>query len=94
VYKTNCRLWTVEASSTFERISMEPQPDRPVLGAGLRDQPLVTPQHPGVGVYLPKLPNVVRPVGQPVSRVDWFRRAPGGGTLFVKPTQDDESNPA
>jgi hypothetical protein len=24
-----------------------------------------------------------RPVGQPVSQVDWFRSAPNGGTVFV-----------
>lgn len=24
-------------------------------------------------------------------RVDWFRREPGGGTVFVKPAKDEET---
>jgi hypothetical protein len=29
-------------------------------------------------------------VGQPVSPVDFFRRMPGGGTVFVKPAAEAE----
>lgn len=31
----------------------------------------------------PSAPNQRTSVGEPVSRVDWFRSAPNGGTVFV-----------
>lgn len=30
---------------------------------------------------IPPLPEFLRPQGEPVSSVDWFRRAPNGGTV-------------
>jgi hypothetical protein len=30
----------------------------------------------------------IAPTKRCVTRVDWFRRDPGGGTIFVKPTED------
>jgi hypothetical protein len=64
------------------------QPDRPVLN---QRGELGTPQRPGVDPHAPVLPPGTRPVGQPVSPVDWFRRMPGGGasTAFVRPATDD-----
>lgn len=32
---------------------------------------------------VPPGPDQRRPVGEPVSRVDWFRDAPTGGTVFA-----------
>ncbi len=29
-----------------------------------------------------------RPAAQPISRVDYFRREPTGGTVFVKPVEE------
>ncbi|SDG23858.1 hypothetical protein SAMN05216553_106329 [Lentzea fradiae] len=38
----------------------------------------------GAGVPVPHLPAGVGPViGQPVTSVDWFRRMPNGGTVFL-----------
>lgn len=48
-----------------------------------------TPSGPGADPRAPWLPAVPRPVGQPISPVDWFRRMPGGGTVFVRPVQDE-----
>jgi hypothetical protein len=31
-------------------------------------------------------------VGQPVNPVDWFRRMPGGGTVFVKPSASEQQD--
>jgi hypothetical protein len=46
-------------------------------GGSVVGLPQPAPQSPGgVGPI---------PIGQPVSPVDWFRRMPGGGTVFVKP---------
>jgi hypothetical protein len=59
------------------------QPDRRVVGDHSRGVP---PQQP-VGVPAPQFPG---PVGQPVNPVDFFRRMPGGGTVFVKPVPEAE----
>jgi hypothetical protein len=47
----------------------------------------VPPQQPVVGVPTPQFPAGVGHVGQPVSPVDFFRRMPGGGTVYVKATE-------
>ena len=33
---------------------------------------------------VPQMPDQRHPVGEPVSRVDWFRDAPTGGTVFAR----------
>jgi hypothetical protein len=40
-----------------------------------------SPNAPVPGV--PSVPEQRVPAGDPVSRVDWFRSAPNGGTVFV-----------
>lgn len=56
------------------------------------NQPLRRPQSTQTtGAHIPHLPTGVGPVvGQPVSHVDWFRRMPTGGTVYVKPTQGQQ----
>ncbi|SDL32984.1 hypothetical protein SAMN04488074_110151 [Lentzea albidocapillata subsp. violacea] len=58
------------------------------------NQPLGRPQIPlGAGVPVPHLPTGVGPVlGQPVTPVDWFRRMPNGGTVFLKPADAAEND--
>lgn len=52
------------------------------------NQPLRLPQSPQPGVPVPHLPTGVGPViGQPVTPVDWFRRMPNGGTVFLRPAE-------
>lgn len=53
------------------------------------NQPQRLPQSPqGAGVPVPHLPSGVGPViGQPVTSVDWFRRMPTGGTVYLKPAE-------
>jgi hypothetical protein len=42
----------------------------------MRRQPLADNRFPDTGI--------VPPIGQPVHRVDFFRRMPGGGTAYRK----------
>jgi hypothetical protein len=63
------------------------QPDRRVVGNPSHGVP---PQQPGVGVPAPQFPAGVGQVGQPVNPVDFFRRMPGGGTVFVKPAPEQD----
>ena len=51
---------------------------------------MTAPQQPTpVGQPVPAKPV---PVGQPVNPVDFFRRMPGGGTVYVKPAVLAEPN--
>lgn len=54
------------------------QPQRKV-GTSSRGESMGAPTQPA-----PQFP-AGGPVGQPVNPVDFFRRMPGGGTVFVKP---------
>lgn len=56
------------------------------------NQPFRRPQTPqNAGVPVSHLPNGVGPViGQPVTSVDWFRRMPTGGTIYVIPSEDQQ----
>ena len=58
------------------------------------NQPQRLPQSPfGAGVPVPHLPTGAGPViGQPVTPVDWFRRMPNGGTVFLKPTEVEQND--
>jgi len=59
------------------------------------NQPLRRPSSPhGAGVPVPHLPTGVGPViGQPVTPVDWFKRMPnGGGTVFLRPAQVEQTD--
>ncbi|MGI5502503.1 hypothetical protein [Lentzea sp. CA-135723] len=48
------------------------------------------PQNAGVPVVHPN--TVVGPaIGQPVAPVQWFRRMPTGGTVYVKPVEGQQS---
>lgn len=48
------------------------------------------PQHSGMPVVRPA--SGVGPVtGQPVAPVQWFRRMPTGGTVYVKPVEGQQS---
>lgn len=51
------------------------------------NQPLRRPQSSQTAsAPAPHLPTGAGPVvGQPVNHVDWFRRMPTGGTVYVKP---------
>ncbi|WP_278185804.1 hypothetical protein [Lentzea alba] len=41
---------------------------------------------------VPHLPTGAGPViGQPVTPVDWFRRMPNGGTVFLKPSEGERN---
>lgn len=40
----------------------------------------------------PVVPGAPDPVGQPVNRVDWFRRIPGGGTAHVVRTGSESED--
>ncbi len=42
------------------------------------------------GVEIAQSHGGIRPVGQPVAPVQWFRRMPVGGTVFVKPVENTE----
>jgi hypothetical protein len=56
------------------------------------NQPQRLPEFPrGAGVPVPHLPTGLGPVtGQPVAPVDWFRRMPNGGTVFLKPAEGEQ----
>jgi hypothetical protein len=58
------------------------------------NQPLRQPQsHLNGGVPVPHLPTGVGPViGQPVTSVDWFRRMPNGGTVFLRPAESAQND--
>jgi hypothetical protein len=58
------------------------------------NQPLRRPQsHQSGGVPVPHLPTGVGPViGQPVTSVDWFRRMPNGGTVFLRPAESEQND--
>jgi len=44
------------------------------------------PQRPRPVAGAPRLPTGAGPViGQPVTPVDWFRRMPNGGTVYLRP---------
>lgn len=44
------------------------------------------------GAPIPHLPTGVGPVvGQPVNQVDWFRRMPTGGTVYLKPEESRQA---
>jgi len=60
------------------------QPD-PRLSPGLNRMP---PQ-PGLGTPVPQRPVMPPRTGQPLIPVHFFRRMPGGGTVFVKPSQPE-----
>jgi hypothetical protein len=51
---------------------------------------VTTPQIP---VPQPVPPHPQPVVGQPTSPVDFFRRMPGGGTVYVKPSTPTDSDP-
>lgn len=61
------------------------QPDRRV-GDPSRGLP---PRQPGAGIPAPQFPAGVGQVGQPVNPVDFFRRMPGGGTVYVKAAESE-----
>ncbi|USX48858.1 hypothetical protein [Lentzea sp. HUAS12] len=48
------------------------------------------PQNPGMPVAHPS-PVMGPVIGQPVTPVQWFRRMPTGGTVYVKPTEGQHS---
>ncbi|GGU25719.1 hypothetical protein [Lentzea flava] len=58
------------------------------------NQPIRRPQSPfDAGVVVPHLPTGVGPViGQPVTSVDWFRRMPNGGTVFLRPAEVEQND--
>lgn len=58
------------------------------------NQPIRRPQSPNnAGVHLLHVPSGVGPVvGQPVTPVDWFRRMPNGGTVFLKPAEGAQND--
>lgn len=53
----------------------------------LRLGPDRTPPQHGLGTPVPQHPITPPRTGQPVIPVHFFRRMPGGGTVFVKPGQ-------
>ncbi|SFR22566.1 hypothetical protein SAMN04488564_106239 [Lentzea waywayandensis] len=48
------------------------------------------PQNAGMPVAHP-VPGVGPVIGQPVTPVQWFRRMPTGGTVYVKPAEGSQS---
>lgn len=48
------------------------------------------PQNAGMPVAHPA-PGVGPVIGQPVTSVQWFRRMPTGGTVYVKPVEGQQS---
>ncbi|HWO60716.1 MAG TPA: hypothetical protein VNO31_11865 [Umezawaea sp.] len=63
------------------------QPDRRVVPNRSFGVP---PQQPVAGVPAPQFPAGVGHVGQPVNPVDFFRRMPGGGTVYVKAAEPQD----